>query len=84
MAKLYRGPGTRSKEARAFGRRYGKRGGRARKGGAYVYGAVIGKVKREQAAKRGGVLIEEVKRHTSHSKKGKPFIVRRHKARVRA
>jgi hypothetical protein len=77
VAKLYRGRGTKAKELRAFGRRYPGRG-------KIVYGRVIGKVKREQAAKRGGVLIEEVKRHRSHSSKGKPFIVRRHNARVRA
>ncbi len=75
--RLYR-KGGKARSLKSFKARYG-----ARKG-ARVFGAVVGKVKREQAAKHSGVLIEEVKRHTSHSKKGTPFIVRRHKARVRA
>jgi len=43
---LYKGQGTEAREVLEFEERYGKRKG------AYVYGAVVGKVKRERAAKR--------------------------------
>lgn len=43
---LYRGSGTRGRERRAFERRYGKRKG------DYVYGATVGKVRRERMARR--------------------------------
>ena len=46
-AHLYRGRGTKERERRAFEKEYGK----AR--GDYVYGATVGKVARERAAKRG-------------------------------
>lgn len=43
---LYRGRGTQERELTEFEDRYGARG-------PYVYGATIGKVRRERAAKRG-------------------------------
>jgi hypothetical protein len=45
IRRLYRN-GAKSGEERAFERRYGTRG-------RYVYGATVGKVRREQAARRG-------------------------------
>jgi len=45
-AHLYRGKGTKAKQEKKFEKRYGK------KKGKYVYGSVIGKVRRERAAKR--------------------------------
>ena len=72
--KLYRGAGTRSRQLRAFGRRYGKRG-RA------VYGAVVGKVAREQAVARGE-KVERVRPHRSHTRSGHTEHVRGHPARL--
>ena len=43
MAHLYR-KGAKKKELRAFERKYGRKG-------KYIYGAVIGKVKRERQRK---------------------------------
>lgn len=43
--RLYRGRGTKGRERKAFERRYGKRRG------DYIYGAVVGKVKRERAGR---------------------------------
>jgi len=43
--KLYRGKGTKARQLAAFRGRYGKRG-------AAVYGAVVGKVAREQVRPR--------------------------------
>lgn len=74
--RLYRGKGTKRFELRKFNKRYGAKRGKA------VWGAVIGKVAREQAAATGRTKIEWVKRHKAHSVKGRPFIVRRHPARV--
>ena len=45
MKHLYR-DGAKKRETRDFQRRYGKRKGRR------IYGATVGKVKRERAAKR--------------------------------
>ncbi|MCL4339699.1 MAG: hypothetical protein M1388_01055 [Thaumarchaeota archaeon] len=42
---LYR-HGAKNRERRSFEKRYGKKKGR------YIYGAVVGKVKRERTAKR--------------------------------
>lgn len=44
---LYRGRGTEAREMELFEERYGKRRG------DYVYGATVGKVRRERAARRG-------------------------------
>lgn len=74
--KLYRGKGTKARQERAFKARYGKRG-------PEVYGKVLGKVAREQAAERGGIKIEQVKQHESKSKRGRKFQVRHHIARIR-
>lgn len=49
---LYKGRGTPARERREFERRYGRRGGRRHRGGDYIYGAVVGKVRRERAARR--------------------------------
>jgi hypothetical protein len=75
---LYRGEGK-VVQRRAFERRYGKaRGDR-------VYGATIGKVARERAARRpSGTVVEEVKGHVSFSASGAPEWVSRHEARVHA
>lgn len=70
--KLYRGSGTKARMKRSFARRYGARG-------AYVYGAVIGKVAREQARKRGR-KVERIRGHPSHSRSGTPEEVRPHEA----
>lgn len=48
---LYRGEGGKE-EKREFEERYGKHGGRNHKGGDEIYGATVGKVKRERMAKR--------------------------------
>lgn len=49
---LYRGRRNREAMERRFREEYGARGGRDRRGGAYIYGATVGKVRREQLAKR--------------------------------
>ena len=46
MAKHLYTHGAKTREERAFEREYGKRKGK------YIYGAVVGKVKRERLAKR--------------------------------
>ena len=56
--RLYRGAGTRARELREFQERYGPRG-------VIVYGAVVGKVKREQEAK-----VAKRRRHGYHHKRG--------------
>lgn len=68
--------GAQASQLRAFQKRYGKRKG------ALVYGAVIGKVRREQfeAGTRG--REEWVSPHKSHSRTGRPEHVRGHVARV--
>ena len=73
--KLYRGRGTRASQRRAFKARYGKRSG-------YVYGAVIGKVAREQAI-RAGRKTERVRGHPSRTRYGAPEWVRAHEATLR-
>lgn len=85
--KLYRGRGTKAAQMRAFRRRYGPRG-------AAVYGAVVGKVHREQVALgEPGKTVENVKEGwvpTHMSRRGrkkfrvKGHRVRAHKARIRA
>ena len=42
---LYKGKGTKAKQMRKFEKRYGK------KKGDYVYGAVVGKIRRERRVK---------------------------------
>jgi hypothetical protein len=81
--KLYRGKsGARTR--RSIIRRYERQGespARARES----YGRIVGKVAREQAARRrGGVKVERVRSHGSHSRTGTPERVRGHTARVRA
>jgi len=81
---LYKGgPSVRERELEEFERRYPGRG-------AEVYGATINKVRREQAAKRGGKLRERVRGHLARYPKrggrrrsGK-HRVRPHYAEVRA
>ena len=48
---LYRGRGTEARELDAFEREYPS-GGRRGRPAAYIYGATVGKVARERAAKR--------------------------------
>lgn len=74
---LYRGRGVRRREQREFKRRYGRRG-------AAVYGAVIGKTKREQAERAGGELREHIQTHEATSDRGRRFRVRGHYATVHA
>ncbi len=71
---LYR-DGAAPAEERAFDERYGARG-------PEVYGAVVGKTAREEAAKRGGRKVERVRRHKSTTSRGKVFEVRQHEAIV--
>ena len=52
LRHLYSNPAQRAANERAFVRRYGQRGGRDRRGGAYIFGATVGKVRREQRAAR--------------------------------
>ena len=75
--RLYRGKGTRRREQREFKRRYGRRG-------PEVYGDVIGKTKREQAAKAGGEIREYVQAHRAVSDEGRPYRVRGHYAEIHA
>lgn len=49
---LYRTPEGRKRSLAEFKKRYGESGGRSRKGYRYIYGATVGKVRREQAAAR--------------------------------
>jgi hypothetical protein len=74
---LYSNKRDRIAAERAFTRRYGKSGGRKGKGGRYVYGAVVGKVRREQVAAGTRSSREVIRAHTSRSRKGKRFRVRR-------
>jgi hypothetical protein len=69
---LYRGRGTKEAQLRRFRAAYGRRG-------PGVYGAVVGKVAREQARKRGK-KVEKVKGHMSTSVLGKPYFVKAHEA----
>jgi hypothetical protein len=47
--------GARSRIEKQFKRRYGSKGGKKGKGGAYVYGAVVGKLTRQRYGKRKAV-----------------------------
>jgi bisphosphoglycerate-dependent phosphoglycerate mutase len=75
--RLYR-EGAHGTEEREFEDRYGEHKGER------VYGAVVGKVAREQAAERGGKKVERIRRHPATSSQGKPYIVRAHEAEVTA
>ena len=67
---IYR-DGAEGRELREFEARYGPEHGRE------VYGAVVGKVAREQAAYRpGGVKVEHIPGHISFSSKGQREWVR--------
>jgi hypothetical protein len=48
--------GAKSRMQKQFKRRYGSRGGRRGKGGAYVYGAVVGKLTRQRYGKRKAAI----------------------------
>ena len=73
---LYRGGRrTRRRELRQFDAEYGDRG-------PYVYGATVGKVGRERAAKRGGRMRERVRGHWSTSSRGHRYHVKSHWATV--
>lgn len=74
---LYR-DGAEGAEEREFDQRYGARG-------PDVYGRVINKVSREQAAKRKGrKKRERVRAHESTSSSGKRFRVRAHEEEISA
>ncbi len=69
---LYR-DNAEKKEEKAFEERYGKAKGQR------VYGATVGKVKREQLEREGkSVGREHVKGHVAFSKKGNLYHVRGH------
>jgi len=68
---LYSTKKGRAASRAAFTRRYGARKGR------YVYGAVVGKVRREQAAAGTRPHRETIRAHTSRSRRGRRFRVRR-------
>ena len=75
---LYR-EGAKAKEEKSFEERYGK------KKGEKVYGAVVGKVKREQLEAEGkSVGREHVKGHISFTKRGGVYRVKGHYATVHA
>jgi hypothetical protein len=74
---LYSNKRDRAYEEAQFTRRYGKTGGRKGKGGRYVYGAVVGKVRREQAAAGSRSHREVIPAHYSHSRRGRRFRVKR-------
>ena len=68
---LYTNPAERAVVRRTFTEEYGPVKGR------YVYGAVVGKVRREQAAAGTRSHREVIRAHKSHSRKGKVERVRR-------
>lgn len=74
---LYSTAKGRRESEREFRERYGSRGGRDRKGYRYIYGATVGKVRREQAAKGTRSHREIVRAHRAHSRKGRRYRVRR-------
>ncbi len=72
---LYTNPRQRRQNIRAFEARYGARG-------KEVFGAVVGKVRREQVAAGRRSPIERIRGHTAH--RGRTtYRVRGHLARVR-
>lgn len=74
--RLYRGRGTRQRELRKFEAEYGREKGRR------VYGAVIGKVRREQVRSGARSPIERVRPHTGRRGRRR-FRVRGYRARIR-
>lgn len=54
---LYSTPEGRRRSEAEFKARYGSSGGRSRKGYRYIYGATVGKVKREQLARQASANI---------------------------
>jgi hypothetical protein len=74
---LYSNRRDRAIERREFTERYGETGGTSGKGGRYIYGAVVGKVRREQAAVGTRPHREVIPAHWSHSRTGKRERVRR-------
>lgn len=54
---LYSTPEGRRRSEAEFKRRYGQAGGRSRKGYRYIYGATVGKVRREQLARQAARQI---------------------------
>lgn len=62
---LYKGKGTKQRELKKFKREYGSSGKR-------IYGAVVGKVKREQEAKKQGKdnIMESRRKRSAAAKKG--------------
>ena len=77
LRHLYTNRRERAQNLRSFKARYGKRG-------PEVFGAVVGKVRREQVAAGKRSNREWVAPHTSHSRTGRREHVKGHYARVRA
>lgn len=78
---LYR-RGGKTRTKRAFERRYEKRGySKAR--ADRIYGATVGKVRREQAAEHGGKVRERVRGHYA-TRNGHRYRVRAHTAIIHA
>lgn len=73
---LYSVPSQRPAELREFIDRYGKRRG------TYIYGATVGKVRREQAAKRPSGRLNERIGGYYYWRNGKRVHVRTHPAMV--
>jgi hypothetical protein len=73
---LYTNPSQRAENLRDFERRYGAKKGRR------VFGAVVGKVRREQIHEGRRGHIERISPHYSTSRRGKRFYVRGHQAHV--
>lgn len=73
---LYTNPRERRANLREFEERYGTEKGRR------VFGAVVGKVRREQFREGRRGRFETVRQHESHTRYGKREHVRGHRARI--
>lgn len=73
---IYSNPKQREENLAEFEERYGERKGRR------VFGATVGKIRRQQASK-GGRRVLTVRKHKSKTRYGKSETVKRHKERIR-
>lgn len=73
---LYTNPTERKANLREFEERYGSEKGRR------VFGAVVGKVRREQVREGRRGPVERIRTHVSHTRYGKREHVRGHRARI--
>lgn len=81
--KLYpKSPEERERVRETFERRYGPTGGRTGKGGDYIYGATIAKVREEQAENGTRGREEWIRPHEAVSDEGTRFHVKGHAMRV--